>query len=70
MPSSKREPEEVVLNDEGGKKWVAFKYPNGITITHNDPSAGGNMRVKGTDEKMGVAIVRAALEATSGEPRE
>ena len=46
------QPEEIVLNEDKGKKWVAFKYGNGITITHNDPGAGGNMRVKGTDEKV------------------
>ena len=46
------QPDEVVLNEDGGKKWVAFKYPNGITITHNRPDAGGNMRVDGTKEKI------------------
>lgn len=45
------QPDEIVLSGEGGNRWVAFKYPNGITITHNKPGIG-NMRVEGTKEKI------------------
>jgi hypothetical protein len=45
------QPHEVVLTEEGGKRWVAFKYPNGMEITHNKPGIG-NMRVQGTEEKV------------------
>ena len=41
------QPTEVTLNDEGGKKWISFKYPNGIELTHNRPGRR-NMQVEGT----------------------
>ncbi|MEX2093129.1 MAG: Gfo/Idh/MocA family oxidoreductase [Pirellulales bacterium] len=41
------QPTDVEFNDDGGKKFLAFKYENGITITHNKPGAK-NMQVEGT----------------------
>ncbi|MFP6874596.1 MAG: Gfo/Idh/MocA family oxidoreductase [Verrucomicrobiales bacterium] len=34
------QPNEVVLDEIGGKKFVSLKYPNGIEITHNKPGVG------------------------------
>jgi len=41
------QPTDVTLVDEGGKKYVALKYPNGVTLTHNRPGKG-NLDVEGT----------------------
>src|SRR6185436_19254732 len=34
------QPTEVILQDEGGKKFLTFQYPNGIQLTHNKPGKG------------------------------
>ncbi len=39
------QPEEVVYEDGG--RYLTFKYPNGITLTHNKPGKG-NLEVEGT----------------------
>ncbi|MDA0814860.1 MAG: hypothetical protein O3C21_20975, partial [Verrucomicrobia bacterium] len=39
-----------VLHGEGAERFLAFKYPNGMQITHNKPGTG-NMRIEGTKEK-------------------
>ena len=39
------QPEEIVYEDGG--KYLTFKYPNGITLTHNKPGKG-NLAVEGT----------------------
>ncbi len=44
------QPEEVVYHDEGGKKWLEYRYPNGILLTHNKPGKG-NLDVEGDGEK-------------------
>jgi hypothetical protein len=41
------QPEEVQYNDEGGRKYLSFRYPNGMLITHNRPG-WGNLQVEGT----------------------
>jgi hypothetical protein len=41
------QPTDVTLVEEGGKKYVALKYPNGVTLTHNRPGKG-NLDVEGT----------------------
>ncbi len=41
------QPTEVVLTEEGGNKYLTFKYPNGVELTHNKPGKG-NMQVEGT----------------------
>lgn len=41
------QPTEVIYHDEGGKKFLTFKYPNGILLTHNMPGKK-NLEVEGT----------------------
>jgi hypothetical protein len=41
------QPVEVVHHEDNGHKHLAFRYPNGIVITHNKPGVG-NMVVEGT----------------------
>ncbi|HWB03140.1 MAG TPA: Gfo/Idh/MocA family oxidoreductase [Verrucomicrobiales bacterium] len=41
------QPTDVILQNESGKKFLTFQYPNGIQITHNKPGRG-NMNVEGT----------------------
>lgn len=41
------QPEEVLFHNDGGKKYVEFRYPNGISLTHNKPGKG-NLEVEGT----------------------
>jgi predicted dehydrogenase len=41
------EPEEVTYHDEGGHKFLTYRYPNGILLTHNRPGAK-NLEVVGT----------------------
>ena len=41
------QPEEVTYHKEGGKEHLAFRYSNGIQITHNRPGRG-NLHVEGT----------------------
>jgi len=46
------QPEEVIYNDENGKKFLTYRYPNGVQIHHNRPG-WGNLQVEGTpDEKV------------------
>ena len=46
------QPEEVIYNDENGKKYLTYRYPNGRLIHHNRPG-WGNLQVEGTpDEKV------------------
>ena len=51
------QPEEVVLQNDNGKKWLEFKYSQssapggkGLSITHNRPGKG-NLHVDGDGEK-------------------
>ena len=44
------QPEEITFHNEKGKKYLTFKYPNGILLTHNKPGAG-NLQVEGTPEE-------------------
>ena len=41
------QPTEVVYHNDGGKRWLEHKYPNGISLTHNKPGKG-NLHVDGT----------------------
>jgi len=43
------QPEEVVLQNDNGKRYLEYKYPNGLVLTHNKPGKG-NMAVEGSDE--------------------
>jgi predicted dehydrogenase len=41
------QPAETVYAEEGGKKFVILRFPNGIEITHNKPGRG-NLQAEGT----------------------
>ena len=41
------QPTEVVFHNEAGKQHLEYKYPNGITLTHNKPGKD-NLAVEGT----------------------
>ena len=41
------QPEEVIYNDDNGKKYLTYRYPNGRLIHHNRPG-WGNLQVEGT----------------------
>ncbi len=42
------EPEEVLFQDDNGKKFLTFRYPTGILLHHNHPGQG-NLHVIGTE---------------------
>jgi hypothetical protein len=44
------QPAEVVFHNEGGNQHLEFRYPNGITLTHNKPGLG-NLAVEGDGAK-------------------
>ncbi len=47
-----QQPEEITYHDEDGKKYLSYRYPNGLLIYHNRPNTG-NLKVEGTpDEKL------------------
>jgi predicted dehydrogenase len=41
------QPTEVTFHNEDGKQYLEYKYPNGITLTHNKPGKE-NLQVEGT----------------------
>jgi predicted dehydrogenase len=41
------QPEEVIYHDEPEGKYLTFRYPNGVLLTHNRPNTG-NLAVEGT----------------------
>ena len=41
------EPVEVTYNDENGRPFLTYRYPNGILLHHNHPGMG-NLHVEGT----------------------
>lgn len=41
------QPTEIVYNDDNGRKWLTYRYPNGMLIYHNHPGMG-NMQAVGT----------------------
>lgn len=44
------QPDEVVLQKEGNKQYLEYRYPNGLLLTHNKPGKG-NLEVEGSGEK-------------------
>jgi hypothetical protein len=44
------QPVEVVYHDDQGKRWLEYKYANGLVLTHNKPGTG-NLAIEGSDEK-------------------
>ena len=41
------EPEEVIYNDDKGRRYLTYRYPNGLLLYHNHPGMG-NLHVVGT----------------------
>jgi len=41
------QPVEVVYHADNGRRWLTYRYPNGILIHHNQPNTG-NLHVVGT----------------------
>ena len=41
------QPQEVIYHDDKQGRYLAYKYPNGLTLYHNKPGAG-NMQIEGT----------------------
>lgn len=41
------QPTDITYHDEDGKKFLTFKYSNGVLLTHNMPGKG-NLQVEGT----------------------
>lgn len=37
----------MIFHDEAGKQHLEYRYPNGVTLTHNKPGKG-NLAVEGT----------------------
>ncbi len=44
------QPAEVVFHNDEGKQHLEFRYPNGISLTHNKPGQG-NLAVEGDGQK-------------------
>ncbi len=59
------QPNEVVLHDEKGHKYVELKYPNGLSLTHNKPNTG-NLAVTGTPGETREAKPVPAYKGTGG----
>lgn len=41
------QPEEVIYTDDASGKYLTYRYPNGILLTHNKPGKG-NLEIEGT----------------------
>ncbi|MCU0873408.1 MAG: Gfo/Idh/MocA family oxidoreductase [Pirellulaceae bacterium] len=59
------QPEEVIYNDENGKKFLTYRYPNGVQIHHNRPG-WGNLQVEGTPGETVPAKPVPAYQGTGG----
>jgi len=59
------QPEEVVYNDENGRKYLTFRYPNGVSIYHNRPG-WGNLQVEGTPGEKRPAKPVPSYKGTGG----
>jgi predicted dehydrogenase len=44
------EPEEIAYDDDNGRKYLTFRYPNGLLLYHNRPG-WGNLQVEGTPDE-------------------
>lgn len=58
------QPEEVIYHNEGGKRHLEYRYPNGILLTHNKPGKG-NLDVEGDGEQREAKPV-PAYQGTGG----
>jgi predicted dehydrogenase len=59
------QPEEVIYNDENGKKFLTYRYPNGVQIHHNRPG-WGNLQVEGTPGETVPAKPVPSYQGTGG----
>jgi hypothetical protein len=59
------QPEEIVLSDDNGRKYVTFRYPNGMLIYHNRPG-WGNLQVEGTPDETRPAKPLPTYKGTGG----
>ena len=59
------EPEEVIYNDDNGKQFLTFRYPNGLLFHHNHPGRG-NLDVEGTPGEMRPAKEVPKYKGTGG----
>jgi hypothetical protein len=59
------QPTETVYHNDGGKKWVEHKYPNGITLTNNKPGVR-NHAVVGTPGEKRAAKPVPSYKGTGG----
>jgi predicted dehydrogenase len=59
------QPEEVIYHDEDGKKFLTYRYPNGVQIHHNRPG-WGNLQVEGTPGEKVPAKPVPAYKGTGG----
>ncbi len=54
------QPNEVILDEIDGKKFVSLRYPNGIEITHNKPGVGQMHVGKGEGQRKGKEVPKYA----------
>ncbi|MCL4207068.1 MAG: Gfo/Idh/MocA family oxidoreductase [Pirellulaceae bacterium] len=59
------QPEEIVYSDDNGRKYVTFRYPNGMLIYHNRPG-WGNLQVEGTPDETRPAKPLPTYKGTGG----
>jgi predicted dehydrogenase len=59
------QPEEITYHEENGHKHLAFRYPNGLVITHNRPDTG-NLQVEGTPGETRPAKPVPSYKGTGG----
>jgi hypothetical protein len=59
------QPEEIVYSDDNGRKYVTFRYPNGMLIYHNRPG-WGNLQVEGTPGETRPAKPLPTYKGTGG----
>ena len=59
------QPEEIVLSDDNGRKYVTFRYPNGMLIYHSRPG-WGNLQVEGTPDETRPAKPLPTYKGTGG----
>lgn len=59
------QPEEVSYDEEDGRRFLTFRYPNGLRITHNRPG-WGNLQVEGTPDEKRAAKPVPSYKGTGG----
>ncbi|MBM4089988.1 MAG: Gfo/Idh/MocA family oxidoreductase [Planctomycetes bacterium] len=59
------QPEEITYHEENGHKHLAYRYPNGLVITHNRPDTG-NLQLEGTPGETRPAKPVPSYKGTGG----